>query len=364
MKTSDARSDHAELERAQEELRQRTAELEIIDSVQLGLATQRHVQDIYDLIGDKIRDIFNAQVVMISIYDPQTDQVAHRYAIERGKRVYIAEPQPVGGFRRHIIESGESLLVNTKVAEKATALGQPTLPGTETPRSWLGVPMLVGKRVTGVMSLQNLDQENAFTESDLRLLQTLASSMSVAIENARLFDETQRLLKETEQRNTELAIINSVQAALASKLNLQEIYEAVGDKIRESFHNTDLSIRIYDPKTNLLHLPYNYDNGHRVAIDPLPLTQGFSAHIVRTGETVVVNENLAQISEQYRQLCLARGTPSKIIRLCSVGDGRANAWADSLEKHGARARVQRIGCTAAANPCERDERLAGERAAL
>jgi hypothetical protein len=135
MKTSDARSDHPELERAQEELRQRTAELEIINRVQLGLATQRHVQDIYDLIGDKIRDIFNAQVVMISIYDPQTDQVAHRYAIERGKRVYIAEPQPVGGFRRHIIESGESLLVNTEVAEKATALGQPTLPGTETPRS-------------------------------------------------------------------------------------------------------------------------------------------------------------------------------------------------------------------------------------
>ena len=47
--------------------------------------------------------------------------------------------------------------------------------------------------------------------ADVRLLQTLASSMSVALENARLFDETQRLLKETEQRAAELAIINSVQ---------------------------------------------------------------------------------------------------------------------------------------------------------
>ena len=299
-KESDARSDRAELVRAQEELRQRTAELAIINSVQQGLATQLHVQDIYDLIGDKIREIFNAQVVMISIYDPLNNTVEHRYAIERGKRVYAAEPQPVGGFRRRIIESGEPLLVNTNVAEQASALGQPTLPGTETPRSWLGVPMRVGKRATGVMSLQNLDQENAFDESDVRLLQTLASSMSVAIENARLFDETNRLLKETEQRNAELAIINSVQAALASKLNLQEIYEAVGDRIRESFHNTDLSIRIYDPKTNLLHLPYNYDNGQRVTIDALPLAErGFSAHVIRTRETVVINENLAQVTEQY-----------------------------------------------------------------
>jgi GAF domain-containing protein len=45
----------------------------------------------------------------------------------------------------------------------------------------------------------------------VRLLETLANSMSVALENARLFDETQRLLKETEQRAAELAIINSVQ---------------------------------------------------------------------------------------------------------------------------------------------------------
>ena len=51
--------------------------------------------------------------------------------------------------------------------------------------------------------------------ADIRLLETLANSMSVALENARHFDETQRLLKETEQRNAELAVINSVQEGLA-----------------------------------------------------------------------------------------------------------------------------------------------------
>ena len=54
--------------------------------------------------------------------------------------------------------------------------------------------------------------------------------MSVALENARLFDETQRLLKETEQRAAELAIINSVQEGLASRLDMQAIYDLVGDK--------------------------------------------------------------------------------------------------------------------------------------
>src|SRR5437588_11547121 len=97
----------------------------------------------------------------------------------------------------------------------------------------------------------DMEHEHAFGDSDVRLLQTLANSMSVALENARLFDETQRLLKETEQRNAELAIINSVQAALAAELNMQGIYDAVGDKIREIFNQADVGIRIYDTTEKL-----------------------------------------------------------------------------------------------------------------
>ena len=79
------------------------------------------------------------------------------------------------------------------------------------PRSAVFVPMILGEKVTGNVSLQNVDHENAFSDSNVSLLTTLANSMSVALESARLFDETNRLLKETEQRNFELAVINSVQ---------------------------------------------------------------------------------------------------------------------------------------------------------
>ena len=72
--------------------------------------------------------------------------------------------------------------------------------------SWLGVPILAGDRVLGVISLERLEQYG-FSEADERLLSTLASSLGQALENARLFDETRRLLSETEQRNAELAVI-------------------------------------------------------------------------------------------------------------------------------------------------------------
>src|SRR5262245_65704988 len=89
------------------------------------------------------------------------------------------------------------------------------VPGTQAPKSTVIVPLIVNNEVKGSVSLQNVDRENAFSEADARLLTTLTNSMSVALENARLFDETQRLLKETEQRAAELATINTVSNALA-----------------------------------------------------------------------------------------------------------------------------------------------------
>ena len=67
----------------------------------------------------------------------------------------------------------------------------------------------------------------------MRLLETVASRMGVALENARLFDETQRLLKETEQRAAEMAVINSIQQGIAGELDFQAIVDLVGDKLRE-----------------------------------------------------------------------------------------------------------------------------------
>ena len=97
----------------------------------------------------------------------------------------------------------------------------------EVPKSSVWVPLVVSGRATGVISLQNVERERAFSEVDLRLLMTLAGSLSVALENARLFEETR-------QRNAELALINDVQRGLAENLEMQAMYDLVGDRIRRS----------------------------------------------------------------------------------------------------------------------------------
>ena len=83
------------------------------------------------------------------------------------------------------------ILVNEKLDERRRELGGSVAAGSPA-KSYIGVPLLINNQVRGVISLQNVDRENAFSDSDVRLLTTLANSMSVALENARLFEETQR----------------------------------------------------------------------------------------------------------------------------------------------------------------------------
>ena len=206
-------------------------------------------------------------------------------------------------------------MINTDVGEQARRLGQPTLPGTITPKSWLGVPMLVGGQVTGILSLQNVEQENTFDESDVRILQTLAASMSVALENARLFEETGRLLKETEQRRAELQTINRVQEGLAQKLDMASIYELVGEKLQEIFPQTDLNIGVYEPDTHLLSVPFLIENGRRLEFTPFKVRrEGFIAHLLQDPKPLLINDNMTEADRQYRYLdSTGKGLPKSVL---------------------------------------------------
>ena len=175
---------------------QRNSELALVNSVQEGLSSKLDMQDIYDLVGDKIRDTFDAQVVMISQYEPKTKKIFHHYAIERGQHLHISGWQPLDSSRGEIVRTGQPFMINLEEIIRVLNEGKmKVIPGTELPKTWLGVPMLVGNEVRGIVSMQNLDKENAFSKFDIDLLMTLTNSMSVSLENARLFNETERLLK-------------------------------------------------------------------------------------------------------------------------------------------------------------------------
>src|SRR6478672_1401239 len=285
-----------ETNRLLKETEQRTAELAVINSVQEGLARELDMKAIYELVGNKIRDVFDAQVVMIATFDHEAGTEKFNYLIEKGER-YFPESRHYDKLRYQLIMSKQKILINNNVEDAFTEFGLKVVKGTDMPKSLLYVPLIVGNKVTSYVSLQNVDKENAFTESDVRLLETLANSMSVALENARLFDETIRLLKETEQRTAELSVINSVQDGLAKEIEMQGIYELVGEKIRDIFSAQVVDIVTYDRNTDMLQDRYSFEKGDRTLAGTWK-PAGFRRIVIDTGQLLLVNEDLANKAKE------------------------------------------------------------------
>src|SRR5206468_2647910 len=194
----------------------------------------------------------------IRTFDEATGLLHFPYVIERGERLQ-GEPMALGtaGFSNHVLATRESLLIAENMDAQAERYGSPTLAGSADTKSLLFVPLVTGGKATGLIGLENIDREHAFSESDQQLLETLAGSLSVALENA-------RLVHETRQRNAELAVINSVQEAIAGELDSQAIYDAVGDRIQDVFDAQAVTIITLDEATGLMHCPYLIERGERV----------------------------------------------------------------------------------------------------
>ncbi len=128
---------------------------------------------------------------------------------ETGKEAVLQAASSDGGKR--MVEKGHALAVGTQgivgyvaaqkkprialdVGSDAVFFNNPDLPMT---RSELALPLLIRNRVLGVLDIQS-DKSQAFAMDDIDVLQTVADQVSIAIENARLLDESQATLTQLE----------------------------------------------------------------------------------------------------------------------------------------------------------------------
>jgi len=104
---------------------------------------------------------------------------------------------------RHRLELGRKSMVNSAITTKQACIAldvgsepvrfeNPLLPNT---RSEIALPLMIGDKVIGVLDVQST-AEAAFNEDDIDTLQGMANQVAIALENARLFQETQKSLEE------------------------------------------------------------------------------------------------------------------------------------------------------------------------
>lgn len=255
------------LEAANEQLAQQNAELAVINSVQRGLVARVDMDAIYELVGEQIRQIFDAQSVGIGTFEGEPlHQVVH-YLVEDGER-YPKQTLPLGKLGQLMVAEGRSFLMET--GQDFIDLGLQTVEGTQPALSGVFVPILHENEVWGGMTIQNVDREYAFSRADVRLLETLAHATSLALQNARLFDETQR-------RAREMSALTEVGQDISSTLELTAVLERIASHARELLQVSDSAVFLPDETSEIM----------RAVVALGPIAQQVRATEVRCGQGIV-----------------------------------------------------------------------------
>jgi GAF domain-containing protein len=186
-----------ELELANTQIQRRAAQFEALAQVARTIASVRDLQQLLPHIAAVISERFDFYHVGVFLID-----AAGEYAV-------LAAANSEGGSRmlerKHRLRVGQEGIVGyaTATGEPRIALdvgkdpvffNNPDLPETH---SELALPLRSEGRIVGALDVQSRET-GAFSGDDIQMLSLLADQVSLAIENARLFDETRIALAEAE----------------------------------------------------------------------------------------------------------------------------------------------------------------------
>ncbi len=198
--------DVTERRQVEDETRRRAAELAIINDINEALGSQLELQAMITRVVEKIRQALDVQSAYLALYDRDANQLQIPCIVEADRRVAI-DPFPFGtGWTSTIIQRRQALLINQDAERRAAELGA-VIAGIPA-KSYLGVPIIVGDDALGVIAIQDTEREGLFGEAETRLLSTIAPSVGIAIQNA-------RLLEQARQRAAYLTTLSQIQAAIS-----------------------------------------------------------------------------------------------------------------------------------------------------
>jgi GAF domain-containing protein/HAMP domain-containing protein len=186
-----------ELEKATVLSERRAKQFEAITHVSSALTTAGNVHELLPRISEVISEIFGFYHVGIFLTDASNQYAVLGAAnspggkkmLERSHQLKIGEQGIVG----YVTGTGNPRIA-LDVGEDAAFFNNPDLPETH---SEMALPLKAAGITIGALDIQSTET-NAFSNEDVKVLSTLADQVSLAIQNTRLFDQTQKSLAESE----------------------------------------------------------------------------------------------------------------------------------------------------------------------
>ncbi|WP_298406453.1 GAF domain-containing protein [uncultured Chloroflexus sp.] len=250
-----------DLERQRDALRrQQERDQQILAALYaIGLAARSRpsLRVIFETIVHELHTVFDFDACYLAFCDERPERFKAALLYDEGQIDFL-ENREYGYLTGMIVRRREPMLFRDLLVERDPSL--PPVPFGNTAklsRSWIGVPLMISEAVVGVISLQSY-QPNLYTHETLELLQRIANVIALALENAVLVEDQERLSRtltaQLAARREELAALSALASTLVDPRSLDELLDQALAIAMRTLHFEAGNVRLLDSTGTLLVL--------------------------------------------------------------------------------------------------------------
>ncbi len=228
---------------------QRTKEISALYSVTTAVNESLALKEILNAVISKTTEMFRFESIRVFLLNDENDELELRasFAIDPQHDTAIRTLQRGQGVMGHVVETGEPMIFEDVRTDPRYAELSMTKAAVNANLAFFAViPIKTQARVFGAI-LFSAQSPRKLADDETRLLTAMSEHLAVAVEKAKLF-------RESENKAQQLAVLNTIGAAVSQSLNLDAVLNAAIDKMIETLNFDASWIYILDPSREHLEL--------------------------------------------------------------------------------------------------------------
>ncbi|MBI3160326.1 MAG: GAF domain-containing protein [Chloroflexi bacterium] len=208
---------------------ERAAELAILNEMARAYTESLDIDSVVEATYKYTGRLMDAENFYFGLYHAEENEIEFKLFTEDGQRIPPPEERfKLGaGLTDHIVRTRAPLLIEENVEAFLGGLG--LAPRGRPALCWLGVPLLRGAEVLGVIAVQSYTAPRLYNQHHVELLSSVANQATVAVNNARLFQQTQaRARREALLREITARVHSSADPDAILRTAVREVGSALG----------------------------------------------------------------------------------------------------------------------------------------
>lgn len=207
----------------------------ILYQILQAILNTENLTDFIALIREELKRLIDTTNFFVALYNEQTNSFTVPFYADTYDHVEDFPAEKT--ISHYVVKTQKSLVAGLDDLIKLEKQGLIRRIGAVS-LIWMGIPLKVGDRVIGVMVVQSYTDENAFTQSDLELLEIISAPVSMAIQKKQATDKLESANRELLQLNDRLQKAN------------REL-QALNDEINNLLNSTDLAVLYLDKELRI-----------------------------------------------------------------------------------------------------------------